>query len=196
MSGCHVGARVYRAAADRGVALGMTIMALNWVGSLLIVALGVAGASPLAAQDAPASGSLWSRLAESAPSLLGTAMPNLGATGASNAAGVLSYCLRNRVIAAATPAPAVAPATSTPAGAPATSTPAGAAAKPAATGGTAASVLSALMKRGVASSKAFSAGQSGQVLTGAMPTLSLSDLGGKAKAKACTMVLKRAKSLL
>lgn len=59
------------------------------------------------------------------------------------------------------------------------------------------SVLGALEKKpGVTSSKEFSAGQAGQILTGGGSNMSLDSVSGPVKSQACSMVLKQAKHLL
>ena len=90
-------------------------------------------------------------------------IPNLGSISPGNAAGVLQYCMKNKLLS----------------------------------GGSANSVLGGLSKKpGVASSKAFSAGQAGQILTGQGKSFSLDQVQGPLKSQACDMVLKQAKTFI
>jgi len=61
----------------------------------------------------------------------------------------------------------------------------------------ASSVLGALEKKpGVTSSKEFSAGQAGQILTSSGSNVALSSVSAPVKSQACSMVLKQAKHFL
>lgn len=95
--------------------------------------------------------------------LLGGLLPNVGGSTAGNAAGVLSYCVRNKLLG----------------------------------GDGVKSALSSLMGRDdVTSSEGFTAGQSGQLMTGQGNGLSLDSVKGKLKSKVCGMVLQHARSFL
>lgn len=96
----------------------------------------------------------------------GGLMPNLASQSAGNAAGILGYCLKNQLLGGET-------------------------------AGHAQSVLGTLTGQGKVQeqSKAYQAGQNGQLLAGGN-ALSLDDLKGKVKTKVCDMVLQRAKGFL
>ena len=95
--------------------------------------------------------------------LLGGLLPNVGGSTAGNAAGVLSYCVKNKLLG----------------------------------GDGAKSAMSSLMGRDdVTSSEGFTAGQSGQLMTGQGTPLSLDSVKGKLKSKVCGMVLQHARSFL
>jgi len=97
----------------------------------------------------------------------GGALPQIGAIGAGNAAGLLGYCVKNRLLGAGGNA----------------------------TG--AAGVLGRLAgQREVREQPGYAAGQAGQVQTPGGQALSLDSLRGQVKNQLCTLVLNRAKSFL
>jgi len=97
----------------------------------------------------------------------GGALPQIGAIGAGNAAGLLGYCVKNRLLGAGGSA----------------------------TG--AAGVLGRLAgQREVREQPGYAAGQAGQVQTPGGQALSLDSLRGQVKNQLCTLVLNRAKSFL
>ena len=98
--------------------------------------------------------------------LKGGGLPNVGATGAGNAAGLLSYCLKNQLLGQA-------------GGSGATSALAQLADRP-----------------GVAGSKAFAAGSAGTVVTGPGQQLPIGGLGDQVKGKVCGLVLQHARALI
>ena len=98
--------------------------------------------------------------------LKGGGLPNVGTTGAGNAAGLLTYCLKNQLLGGAS-----------------------------GTGATSA-LSALAEKPGVAGSKAFAAGSAGTVVTGQGQQLPIGNLGDQLKGKICGMVLSRAKALL
>lgn len=89
-------------------------------------------------------------------------LPDVSKMGAGNAAGVLSYCVKNKFLG----------------------------------GGDASSVLGGLTKKpDVKTSKDYSAGEMGQVLSGGSK-FSLDSAPKQVKSKVCDMVLKQGKSLI
>ena len=111
--------------------------------------------------------------------LLGGGLPNIGSVGAGNAAGLLGYCLKNRLLGQG--------------GMLGGQT--GTQATPQASG--AQSILQHLTgRRDVQTSPGYAAGQAGQVQAGNGQTLSLGNLGGQVKTQLCNVVLKRAKAFL
>jgi hypothetical protein len=96
----------------------------------------------------------------------GGLVPNLGSQSVGNAAGILGYCLQNKLLGGQT-------------------------------AGNAQSVLGSLTGQGKVQdqSKAYQAGQNGQLLAG-NSALSLDSLKGQVKGKICDMVLQRAKGFL
>ncbi len=111
--------------------------------------------------------------------LLGGAMPSIGSVGAGNAAGLLGYCLKNKLLGQGGMLGGQTSARATPQ-----------------TSG-AQSILQRLTgRRDVQTSPGFAAGQAGQVQAGNGQTLSLGNLGGQVKAQLCNVVLKRAKAFL
>ena len=102
-----------------------------------------------------------------AGSLLGGGIPQIGSIGAGNAAGLLGYCVKNRLLGAAGGA----------------------------TG--AAGVLGRLTgRKDVQSQPGYQAGQAGQVQTPAGQSLSLDSLRGQVKNQVCSLVLNRARAFL
>ena len=97
----------------------------------------------------------------------GGALPQIGGIGAGNAAGLLGYCVKNRLLGAGGSA----------------------------TG--AAGVLGRLAgQRAVRDQPGYAAGQAGQVQTPGGQALSLDALRGQVKTQVCNLVLNRAKALL
>jgi len=91
-------------------------------------------------------------------------LPNISGIGLKNAAGVLSYCTKNKLLGGGTDA---------------------------------SSILGSLTKQpGVTSSKDYTAGQAGQILSGNGSKFSLNEATQSMKTKACDMVLKQAKHFL
>lgn len=119
------------------------------------------------------------------PGGLGGAIPGVGTAGIGNAAGLLGYCLKNRLLGAGTAAGIpLSPAT-----------PATPAAGAGATG--AAALLAKLTGRsGVTQSPGFALGQQGQVQQSGGGALSLGGLPARVKTQACNLVLQRAGSFL
>ncbi|RZT47474.1 uncharacterized protein DUF2501 [Sphingomonas sp. BK036] len=111
--------------------------------------------------------------------LLGGGLPNVGSVGAGNAAGLLGYCLKNRLLGQGGMLGGL-------------------------TGGQtgtqasgAQSILQQLTgRKDVQTSPGYAAGQAGQVQAGNGQTLSLGNLGGQVKTQLCNVVLKRAKAFL
>jgi hypothetical protein len=90
-------------------------------------------------------------------------IPNLSSMSAGNAAGVLGYCVKNKVLS----------------------------------GSGATNALGGLMKKpGITSSKGYSSGQAGNILTGNGQKLSLDQVPSQMKSQACNAVLKQAPKLL
>ena len=116
--------------------------------------------------------------------LLGGGLPNIGSVGAGNAAGLLGYCLKNKLLGQG--------------GALGALTGSQRAASPAATRASGAqSILQRLTNRqGVQTSPGFAAGQAGEIQAPNGQGLSLDDLGGQIKTQMCSLVLSRAKSFL
>ncbi|GAA0668236.1 hypothetical protein FHT00_000272 [Sphingomonas insulae] len=109
--------------------------------------------------------------------LLGGGLPQVGSIGAGNAAGLLGYCVKNKLLGVVDSA----------GGATATN----------GTNSGAAGILGRLTgKPGVATSPGYAAGQSGRVLGGGGQSLSLDSLRGQVKSQVCNVVLKRAQSFL
>lgn len=99
--------------------------------------------------------------------LLGGGLPQIGSIGAGNAAGLLGYCVKNRLLGAT------------------------------GNGTGAAGVLGRLTgKKDVQSEPGFAAGQAGQVQAANGQTLSLEGLRGQVKTQVCNVVLKRARTFL
>lgn len=114
------------------------------------------------------------------PSGLGGAVPGLGTAGAGNAAGLLGYCLKNKLLGATGASPVTGGTTGGTTGA---------------TG--AAGLLGKLTARPeVTQSPGFALGQQGQVQQPGGGVLPLGTLTGKLKTQACDLVLKRAGSFL
>lgn len=131
----------------------------------------VGQASPLAGllgqgdmQQSPLAG----LLGQAGGLLGGGGLPQIGSIDAGNAAGLLGYCLKNRLLGSG------------------------------ATGaGGAASVLGRLTgQRGVQRTPGYAAGQAGQLETPNGDALSLDGLRGQLKTQLCNLVLKRAKAFL
>ncbi len=138
------------------------------------VAAQLSAQTPPATTSSPSTPSPGGGLLERAGGLLGGAMPSIGSIGAGNAAGLLGYCLKNKLLGA----------TGT------TGTTSGAA-----TG--AAGVLGRLAgQKDVKTSPGYSAGQAGQVQAPNGQTLSLGSLRGQVKNQMCNLVLSRARSFL
>lgn len=121
------------------------------------------------------------------PGGLGGAIPGVGTAGIGNAAGLLGYCLKNRLLGAGTAA-GIPPGPATPA-------------TPAAGAGAGAAGAAALLGRltgrsGVTQSPGFALGQQGQVQQSGGGTLSLGALPARVKTQACNLVLQRAGSFL
>ena len=115
--------------------------------------------------------------------LLGGGLPNVGSVGAGNAAGLLGYCLKNRLLGQGGMLGGL------------TGGQTGAQATPQASG--AQSILQRLTgRKDVQTSPGFAAGQAGQVQAGNGQTLALGNLGGQVKTQLCNVVLKRAKAFL
>ncbi len=126
--------------------------------------------SPVAAGAQSTGGAAASQgggLLGQAGGLLGGAMPSIGSIGAGNAAGLLGYCVKNKLLGASG----------------------------ASTG--AAGVLGRLAgKKDVTTSPGYMAGQAGQVQTPNGEALSLGSLRGQVKNQVCSLVLSRARSFL
>ena len=115
--------------------------------------------------------------------LLGGGLPNVGSVGAGNAAGLLGYCLKNRLLGQGGMLGGL------------TGGLTGTQATPQASG--AQSILQQLTgRKDVQTSPGYAAGQAGQVQAGNGQTLSLGNLGGQVKTQLCNVVLKRAKAFL
>ncbi|KQN29215.1 MULTISPECIES: DUF2501 domain-containing protein [unclassified Sphingomonas] len=115
--------------------------------------------------------------------LLGGGLPNVGSVGAGNAAGLLGYCLKNKLLGQGGMLGGL------------TGSQTGTQATPQASG--AQSILQRLTgRRDVQTSPGYAAGQAGQVQAGNGQTLSLGNLGGQVKTQLCNVVLKRAKAFL
>ena len=116
--------------------------------------------------------------------LLGGGMPSVGSSGAGHAAGLLGYCLKNKLLGQG--------------GALGAGTGSQRAASPATTRASGAqSILQRLTNRqGVQTSPGFAAGQAGEIQAPNGQGLSLDDLGGQIKTRMCSLVLNRAKSFL
>lgn len=120
--------------------------------------------------SAPAVPSQAGGLLGRAGGLLGGGLPQIGSIGAGNAAGLLGYCVKNRLLGATT-------------------------GRNGATG--AAGILGRLTgQKDVQSQPGYAAGQAGQVQTPAGQTLSLDSLRGQVKTQVCNLVLNRAKTFL
>ncbi len=139
------------------------------VAAALLIAPAVAGAqtgadpTPGATQATPRAGGLLGQ----AGGLLGGGLPQVGSIGAGNAAGLLGYCVKNRLLGAA------------------------------GGGTGAAGVLGRLTgRKDVQSQPGYAAGQAGQVQGAGGQTLSLDSLRGQVKTQVCNVVLKRARSFL
>lgn len=116
--------------------------------------------------------------------LLGGGMPSVGSIGAGNAAGLLGYCLKNKLLGQGGALGALT-------GSQRATSPAA----PRASG--AQSILQRLTNRqGVQTSPGFAAGQAGEIQAPNGQGLSLDDLGGQIKTRMCSLVLNRAKSFL
>ena len=98
--------------------------------------------------------------------LKGGGLPNIGSAGVGNAAGLLTYCLKNQLLGGA------------------------------GAGDASSALSALAGKPGVAGSPGFAAGQAGTVVTGQGQKLAIGNLGDKLKSQLCAMVLQRAKSLL
>lgn len=161
---------------------------------VIMTAAGLATAAP--AQTGPGADGL--------AGVLGGVLPQVGAVGAGNAAGLLGYCLKNNLLGGA----GATSAAGDPGGAlggllrgagvvpnaiPSPSpTPV-----PAASAGGARAVLDRLLSRpGVQRSPGYKAGEAGQVQTAAGRTLGLNGLQGQLRSQMCKLVLNRAKSFL
>ena len=126
-------------------------------------------ATPAPAPATSQAGGLLGR----AGGLMGGGLPPVGSIGAGNAAGLLGYCVKNKLLGAG--------------GATATN----------GTNSGAAAILGRLTgKPGVATSPGYAAGQSGRVLGSGGQALSLDSLRGQVKSQICNVVLKRAQSFL
>lgn len=120
--------------------------------------------------------------------LLGGAVPSVGSIGVGNAAGLLGYCIQNKLLgSAAGLAPSGSSAGTVAQGVRSADTRAG----------IAPSILQQLTGRpGVAASPGYQAGQAGQVQAPGGQTLSLDGLRGQVKNQVCSLVLNRARSFL
>ncbi len=131
------------------------------------VAIAQTGTSPTPVAGAAASAPRGGGLLGQAGSLLGGGLPQIGSIGAGNAAGLLSYCVKNRLLAAT------------------------------GNGTGAAGVLGRLTgKKDVRTLPGYEAGQAGQVQTPAGSSLSLDTLRGQVKGQVCNLVLNRARTFL
>ncbi|MES2420839.1 MAG: DUF2501 domain-containing protein [Pseudomonadota bacterium] len=141
-------------------------------------------ASSATAQTQPSAEPQSGGLMGSLGGLLGGGMPSVGSIGAGNAAGLLGYCLKNKLLGQG--------------GALGALTGSQRAASPAATRASGAqSILQRLTNRqGVQTSPGFAAGQAGEIQAPNGQGLSLDDLGGQIKTQMCSLVLSRAKSFL
>ena len=149
--------------------------------ALLLAASLASGAT---AQTQPSAESQSGGLMGSLGGLLGGGMPSVGSIGAGNAAGLLGYCLKNKLLGQG--------------GALGAGTGSQRAASPATTRASGAqSILQRLTNRqGVQTSPGFAAGQAGEIQAPNGQGLSLDDLGGQIKTRMCSLVLNRAKSFL
>ena len=112
--------------------------------------------------------------------LLGGGLPSIGSIGAGNAAGLLGYCLKNKLLGQGG---ALGGLTGSQRAAPQASS--------------AQSILQRLTNRqGVQTSPGFAAGQAGEIQAPNGQGLSLDDLGGQIKTRMCSLVLNRAKAFL
>jgi hypothetical protein len=134
-----------------------------------IAALALLLSSPAAiAQSGAQTGASSAPAARQGGGLLGNSgLPAIGSVGAGNAAGLLGYCVKNRLL-----------------GATGSST-------------GAAGVLGRLTgKRAITSSPEYKAGQAGEVQVPNGEALSLDSLRGQVKNQVCKVVLNRARSFL
>ncbi|MBM6576472.1 DUF2501 domain-containing protein [Microvirga sp. SRT01] len=119
------------------------------------------------ASSAPAARQGGGLLGQMGGLLGNSGLPAIGSVGAGNAAGLLGYCVKNRLL-----------------GATGSST-------------GAAGVLGRLTgKRAITSSPEYKAGQAGEVQVPNGEALSLDSLGGQMKNQVCKVVLNRARSFL
>ncbi len=159
---------------------------------VFMTAAGLAAAAP--AQTISGNGGL--------AGVLGGVLPQVGAVGAGNAAGLLGYCLKNNLLGANRAASAAGGAGGVLGG-----LLRGSAAVPdvnpspipvpdSSVGG-ARAVLERLLNRpGVQRSPGYKAGEAGQVQTGNGRTLGLNGVQGQLRTQMCKLVLNRAKSFL
>jgi hypothetical protein len=151
----------------------------------LIVCLASGATAQTGSASTPGPTSPLDRLTGGLGGLLGGgALPSVGSIGAGNAAGLLGYCLKNKLLGQGGALGALAGGRNTTARPPAS--PAGAQ-----------SILQQLTGRqNVKASPEYAAGQAGEVQAPNGPGFSFDDLGGKIKTQMCSVVLKRAKSFL
>lgn len=138
-----------------------------------LTACALAAGAPAAAQTSGAqtsaapAGGLGGLAGLGGGGLLGGALSSLGGAGVGNAAGLLSYCVKNRLLGGTT----------------------------ATTANSALGKL--LGRSDVTGSEGFAAGQSGELQTAqGGQALSLDAVKGKLKTKVCSMVLQHARSFL
>lgn len=124
------------------------------------------------------------QLGEAASGILGNVLPDIGSVGLGNATGLLGYCVKNKLLGSVSGVAGLGGLTGQQ-----ESTAGNVADNPA-------SILGVLTKKqGVTRDKGYLAGQKGIIQTGSS-ALPLGGLGAQLKAKACDLVLGRAKSFL
>ncbi len=154
------------------------------VALLLAASLASGIPSGATAQTQPATETQSGGLMGSLGGLIGGGMPSVGSIGAGNAAGLLGYCLKNKLLGqggalgALTGSQRLTPRAGTQASG-------------------AQSILQRLTNRqGVQTSPGYAAGQAGEIQAPNGQGLALDDLGGQLKTRMCSLVLSRAKSFL
>ena len=146
----------------------------------LALLLAASLASGATAQTRPSTEPQSGGLMGSLGGLLGGGMPSVGSIGAGNAAGLLGYCLKNKLLGQGG---ALGGLMGSQRAAPQASS--------------AQSILQRLTNRqGVQTSPGFAAGQAGEIQAPNGQGLSLDDLGGQIKTRMCSLVLNRAKAFL
>ena len=146
----------------------------------LALLLAASLASGATAQTRPSTEPQSGGLMGSLGGLLSDGMPSVGSIGAGNAAGLLGYCLKNKLLGQGG---ALGGLMGSQRAAPQASS--------------AQSILQRLTNRqGVQTSPGFAAGQAGEIQAPNGQGLSLDDLGGQIKTRMCSLVLNRAKAFL
>ncbi len=135
--------------------------------AVLLSSVPVVATAQTAAGAEPAAGRGVGGLLGQAGGLLGGGVPAVGSIGAGNAAGLLGYCVKNKLLGATGGASG------------------------------ASGVLGRLTgQKDVKTSPGYIAGQAGQVQAPDGQTLSLGSLRGQVKNQLCNLVLSRARSFL